>query len=1080
MSRSADIPSQDTLLEWIDDVADRFEAEWRAGRAPSLAAYLDDAPGPRRRALLAELARIDIEYRRRSGEERCLADYVAEWLTPRTSDSEWIHSSDNGALPRRLGPYELVAVLGRGSFGAVYKARDLSLDRWVAIKVPNAGALGTAEDQARFLREARAAAQLTHPAIVPVHTIADHGGMPYIVSEYIEARTLAALLAEDRLDWRRAAELAAQIADGLDYAHRQGVVHRDIKPQNILIDTQSLPHITDFGLAQRGDASILLTREGDVLGTPAYMSPEQAAGHAGQVDGRSDLYSLGVILYRMLTGELPFQGNARMVLHQVLTDEPRPPRRLDDQIPRDLETICLKTLAKEPHRRYAAAADCAADLRRFLKGEPILARPISRRERAWRWCRRNPLVAGLTTVVLLVLLIGTAVSTYFAVDAVAEKERADQAKEVSDDRLYLAQMRLVQQAWENDTTDWLLELLDGQRPVHTGAKDRRGFEWRYWDNLCHADVRTLQDHMGVVDAVSFSPDGLRLASASHDGVARIWDTHTGSVLRRLSCPVAVAMSIAFRPDGKHVAAPAADHSVWIWDALTGDVVRKLTGHQDLVVSVAFSPDGTRLASASGDRTVRIWDVHDGRELFKLQDQPVRNVVFSPKGDLLAGSGGADRTVKVWDARNGALVRTLDGHAGEVRFVAFHPDGRRLASAGGDAAQPGEVKVWNFDGTAVFSLREHRLPVESIAFSTDGSFLVSASMDGTLRVCETGAGRVHRTLKGHRDQVRTVAFSPDGRTLASGSVDGTILIWGEHASQPALTLRGHTDHVHAVAFGPDSRLVASAGQDRTVRLWDAETGRERAVWRSHNDSVNGVAVSPDGSTIASAGHDLAIRLWDAVKQGKPRLLHGHSDKIWCVSFSPGGKFLASASADGSVRVWDAASGHSFRTLPCPNGPAGWTRSIAFDPTGERLAAPSGGADIQIFDLASAKQVLTLQGHTATVWCAVYSPDGRTLASGSNDATVRLWDAATGELLRTFKGHTNNVTSVAYSPDGRRLASASWDKTVKLWDVGSGQEVLTLKDHSERVFSVAFSPDGQRLASASLDGTVKVWDATPRTQ
>lgn len=1081
MPEFADMQPQDSLLDWIDDVADRFEAEWRTGRPPSLSTYLRDAAGSRRHAMLEELIRIDIEYRRQRGEQRDREDYAAEFTELCGPPGARLPSPNGEKLPRTLGPYELIDVLGRGGFGTVYKARDRQLNRWVAIKAPHAGALDTTESRVRFLREARSAAQLTHPAIVPVHAVARDGDVPYIVSEYIEARTLAEVLADRRLSWRNAAELTAHIADALDYAHRRHVVHRDIKPQNILIDAQGQPHIADFGLAQYGEASTLLTREGDLLGTPAYMSPEQAAGQSNRVDGRSDLYSVGVVLYKMLTGEAPFQGNARMMLHQVLTEEPRPPRQLNDQIPRDLQTICLKMLSKEPQRRYSTAAACAADLRRFLNGEPILARPVSRTERAWRWCRRNPLAAGLACAVLLALLAGTAISSYFAVEAVKEKERTNQAKEISDERLYLAQMRLTQQAWEDGTTDWFLELLEGQRPEQTGGIDRRGFEWHYWDNLCHVDVVTLQDHMGNVAALSFSPDGARLASASGDGAVRIWDTKTRRVLLTLPSPVAGAVSVAFSPDGKHLAAPAADHTVWIWDALTGAAVRRLTGHQDVVVSIAYSPDGTRLVSASGDRTVQIWDADDGRQMLRLENQRVRNVVFSPNGNLLAASGGDDRTVKVWDANDGRLVRTFDGHTGTVRCVAFHPQGRLLASADGDAAQPGEIKVWDLDrASAILNLREHRLPVESITYSRDGKLLASAGMDGTLRVWDTGAGSLLRTLKGHRGQVRSVAFNPDGHTLASGSVDGTIRIWGDRAGRPAVTLRGHTDHVHAVVFGPDGRQVVSASQDHTVRLWDADTGHERAVMRGHTDSVNGVAFSPDGRTIASVGHDQVIHLWDAVNETEPRLLHGHTAMIWCAAFSPSGKYLASASADGTVRVWDAASGQIFRTLPSPNGPAGWTRSIAIDPTSARLAAPSGAADILIWDIADVKQLLTLKGHTETVWCAVYSPDGKTLASGSNDDTVRLWDANKGHLLRTFKGHTNNVTSVAFSPDGRRLASASWDKTVKLWDIASGQEVLTLKGHSERVFSVAFSPDGRRLASASLDGTVRIWDATPRAK
>ena len=330
---------------------------------------------------------------------------------------------------RVLGKFELLAVVGRGAFGTVYRARDTQLQRIVAIKVPRSGQLARDEDLDRFVREARNAAQLQHSGIVPVYEVGQGNGHPYLVSEFVEGVTLADALTDRRFEFRQAAQLVARAAVALAHAHAQGVVHRDLKPSNIMLTADGSPRIMDFGLAKRDAGEVTMTVEGQVLGTPAYMSPEQAQGHAHHVDGRSDIYSLGVILFELVTGELPFRGNQRMLLHHVIHDEPRAPRSLNDRVPKDLETICLTAMAKEPARRYQTAQALAGDLERFLAGQPIAARPVSRFERGWRWCRRSPVVASLSAAVALVLLLGTVVSAYFAADAIAQKQFADQKAE---------------------------------------------------------------------------------------------------------------------------------------------------------------------------------------------------------------------------------------------------------------------------------------------------------------------------------------------------------------------------------------------------------------------------------------------------------------------------------------------------------------------------------------------------------------------------------------------------------------------------------------------------------------------------
>jgi WD40 repeat protein/tRNA A-37 threonylcarbamoyl transferase component Bud32 len=989
----------------------------------------------------------------------------------------------------RLGDYELLREVGRGGMGVVFKARHVRLNRVVALKMIRAGALADGEELQRFAKEAEAAAQLQHPGIVAVYEIGSHEQTPFLSMEYISGCSLAERAAPGPLPGRRAAAYLEATARAVHSAHSRGVLHRDLKPANVLLDEQDQPKITDFGLAKLMTTDSGQTRTGAVLGTPSYMSPEQAAGRK-DLGPAADIYSLGAILYELLTGTPPFRGETALAtLNLVADQEPISPHLLNPGLERDLETICLKCLEKDPARRYESAEALAVDLRRYLDGEPIAARRLSVHGRAARWCRRNPawaLLAGLSAAALVVFVLivwQTAREEKDLREQAQESSRLAQLRlETMRHLLYMAEVRQAQHALEQADFGRAEKLLERWRP-HENASDLRGWEWYFLRQQCQGRF-ALGTHAGHAWAVAYRPDGRQLASAGgayqRPGEIKVWDPRTGRLLHTLTGHQDRITALAYHPTKNLLASAGYDCTVRLWDLDSGRELHTLHGHGAHVNGVAFAPTGGLLASAGGDGTIRLWDIavssadpSRGVRVLSAHDGEVAAVAFQPEGSLLA-SAGHDRSVKLWNPANGQIAKILTGHEGPIECLAFGPGSKVLASGGGAGNRRGEVKLWDIAAGkaqgARYGLSDRVL---SLAFSRTGK-LAAAGGDGVIRIWDPAVTSEPLTLRGDTQWVHGLAFSPDGHTLASAGRSGRISVWNSSGGLESLTLPAPGVQ-EAVAFNPVGRFLAAAGRSGgEVRVWNLDYPERPIVLRGHTGHVLCLAFTPDGNLLASGGADGTVRLHDFRDPDRPPLvLPAQGSHVLALAFRPDGHLLAVAGDDSPIRLYDPATGALVKVL---DGHSNSVLALAFSPDGRRLA--SGGYDkrVRLWDVQAGQDHYALPGHTGAVHALAFSPDGQ-LASASSDMTIRVWDLAARREAFRLEGSPAAILSLAFHPQGRRLVSTGQDRTVRVWDVVTRQEVLELEENLGAIRGIGFSADGRYLAGAG-NGVVRVWDAAQR--
>ncbi len=1022
-------------------------------------------------------------------------------------------------LPEQIGRFKIRRKLGSGAFGVVYQAHDPVLDREVALKVPRAAALSSPEAQARFLREPKAAAQLHHKHIVPVYDAGIAGDQYYIASAYIRGRTLEDVIEEDRPGFDRAAEIVRSLAEALEHAHQLGIVHRDVKPGNIMIDSGGQALLMDFGLARIEHSDDRLTHDRTWLGTPAYMSPEQADRDLRRVGPASDQYSLGVVLYELLTGDRPFSGRSEVVIFNIKHQEPEPPRARIANVPRDLEAICLKAMAKTSRDRYAHCGQLAEDLRRYLEREPTLARPPRVWEQFYRWARRNPAVASLIAAVLGVTLLGLVLVTWawrVADDArvtaqraaeseaeqreLAEKERDEKVGllEKNNGLLYVRSIHLAY-------TQWLAnDVKEAQRTLDNCPEDREHWERWYLDRLFRSGW-TLRHHgdNGQISGVAYSPDGSLIATAGWDHVVKIWDAQTRREKRELRHPSGRAiLCVAFSPDGGLVATGNYDGTVMLWDPKSGHLCATIPVEVGKIVwSVAFSPDGKHVAAAAVG-SPKVWSLENivsGRSQGPTATGALRavgkavmpeNVLAGPSQEPGQGNG---------HSQNPKLV--AEDKSFPARCVAFSPDGKYLALGG----VTGAVRLWEWqNGTATGTMLEgHEASVTSVAFAPDGTRLASASDDKSVRLWSLQTSRCVHTLREHDDVVLGVAFSLDGRTLASASSDRTVKVWDGADGKLRFTLRGHSGRVWNVAFSPDGRWLVSASDDKTAKVWNATTGQDARTLTRQDGPVNGVAASPDGRWLAAAVSDGNVLLWklEALDPDEaPYTLPAHQGEVRAVAFDLDSKWLASAGDDSAVALWkiEALQGNQKpeHVLSDHKGPV---RSIAFGPKGLLVSADLDGT-IMLWDLKG-HLLASLPGHSGPVNQVAFSPDGRRIASCGTDGTVVVWNVAADGLQHglsrekslSIRGANEPFFSVTFSHDGGQVAAANAVGTIALWNLATGRPILfrgggavasssgpepTTPDTAGRmgVNSLTMSSDGKRIVTGNADGTVEIWDTT----